>query len=293
LKVSDLLDLVKQAAVSLCVLQTNDVVHRDIAARNYLVTEDKQVKLSDFGMARLTRNDYYKSTEESAIAIRWSAPEVLNGMKFTTKSDLYSFGITMWEIFMKGAVPFSGLSNKELAQRLLSGIVPSLEKPPISDELHQLIVDLISAEPTIRPDYVKIMDRLGIAQNALTASDKRMKEQNNLYMKHSDLIAMTRKNANSEENNNNNNPNVYLRKDDNGKLTTSQQPQQPEHHYSSVETLLSKSEPKPTYEKSPTIPSNLNGDSYKKAPSSADLIETETDNDYVNPIALLDDQKKQ
>jgi len=112
LQVSDLLDLVKQAAVSLCVLQTNGVVHRDIAARNYLVTEWKQVKLSDFGMARLTRNNYYKSSEDTAIAVRWSAPEVLTGMKFTTKSDLYSFGITMWEIFMKGTIPFALLSNK-------------------------------------------------------------------------------------------------------------------------------------------------------------------------------------
>jgi len=120
-----------------------------------------------------------------------------------------------------------------------------------------------------------------------------MKEQNNLYMKHSDLIAMTKNNA--ANNNINNNNNVYLRKDDNGKLTTSQQQQQPippnlQHQYSSVEAVMTPSDnfhQKSFYERSPSLPFDSTNDSYKKAPSSADLIETETDNDYSNPSALF------
>lgn len=112
LKFPVLLEFVKQAALSLCVLQNANIIHRDIAARNYLVDEHKNVKLSDFGMARTIQTNYYTASMSAEIAIRWSAPEVLQESKFSINSDLYSFGVTMWEIFMKGAQPFAVYSNK-------------------------------------------------------------------------------------------------------------------------------------------------------------------------------------
>jgi len=98
--------------LALCVLQNANIVHRDIAARNYLVDDQKQVKLSDFGMARVVNSDYYKSSFAAEVAIRWSAPEVLSANKFSAASDLYSFGVTLWEILMRGLQPFAVYSNK-------------------------------------------------------------------------------------------------------------------------------------------------------------------------------------
>jgi len=89
-------------------LQQNKIVHRDLAARNLLVFQldgNWSVKVSDFGMARkLNDNSLYFTN--TAIPIRWTAPEVISTGKFSKESDIWSFGITSWEIFTKGKLPY-------------------------------------------------------------------------------------------------------------------------------------------------------------------------------------------
>jgi serine/threonine protein kinase len=134
---NELTRIVIQCCVAVLTLQKINIIHRDIAARNFLLTEHKDVKLSDFGMAKQSKSGSYYSQNETAVPIRypntllfcflflffnllikkknnfrWCSPEVLLKEKFSLASDRYSVGITMFEIWSKGIVPFVTLTNK-------------------------------------------------------------------------------------------------------------------------------------------------------------------------------------
>jgi serine/threonine protein kinase len=104
-------------------------VHRDLAARNVLVAEGLVCKVADFGLSRSAEKegstgyadgDYYKSTQ-GVFPIRWTAPECTETMRFKTSSDVWSFGILVWETFSDGAKPYPGLSNLAVVGRVLCG----------------------------------------------------------------------------------------------------------------------------------------------------------------------------
>ncbi|ELT87214.1 hypothetical protein CAPTEDRAFT_106132, partial [Capitella teleta] len=86
-------------------LHANRIVHRDLAARNVLVTKLTCMKISDFGLSRYVENDYYRAKKNRAIPALWVAPEALSDRKFTFKGDVWSYAITVWEVYSFGAVP--------------------------------------------------------------------------------------------------------------------------------------------------------------------------------------------
>ncbi|KAK2151036.1 hypothetical protein LSH36_378g02051 [Paralvinella palmiformis] len=97
------------------------IVHRDLAARNILVTKECHMKISDFGLARVVEGDYYKLNSSKALPVLWTAPEGLMYKKYTTMSDVWSFGITMWEIFKYGETPnYENLDNLSKLTSLLN-----------------------------------------------------------------------------------------------------------------------------------------------------------------------------
>lgn len=120
------------------------MVHRDIAARNCLVTSIDEnvsgrsdfniiVKIGDFGLAReMYVSDYYKQSGDRLLPIRWMSPEAIFDGVFTTQSDIWSFGITLWEIMTLGRQPYPGIDNKQVIDTVKNGGVPQIpEKCPL------------------------------------------------------------------------------------------------------------------------------------------------------------------
>ncbi len=98
-------------------LSSHCYIHKDLAARNILVGEQLHVKISDLGLSReIYSSDYYCIQPKTLLPIRWMPPEAIAYGKFTTDSDIWSFGVVLWEIFSYGLQPYYGFSNQEVME---------------------------------------------------------------------------------------------------------------------------------------------------------------------------------
>ncbi|KAM6909230.1 tyrosine-protein kinase Tec [Xenentodon cancila] len=102
-------------------LETNGFIHRDLAARNCLVNDALVVKVSDFGMTRYVLDNQYTSSSGAKFPVKWSPPEVFNFCKYSSMSDVWSFGVLMWEVFTEGRMPFEKNLNHEVVTMVTKG----------------------------------------------------------------------------------------------------------------------------------------------------------------------------
>ncbi len=120
------LGICRDISAGMAYLARRSLVHRDLAARNVLVADDFGCKISDFGMARELEGvakdgDYYRAHRGAAIPVRWTAVEALEENKYTEKSDVWSFGVTCYEVFTAAETPYAGMSNQVVLLRVKDG----------------------------------------------------------------------------------------------------------------------------------------------------------------------------
>ncbi|XP_012287979.1 uncharacterized protein LOC105703850 isoform X2 [Orussus abietinus] len=136
-------------------LASKKIIHRDLAARNVLVDHNKLCKIADFGMSRFANEDgeiIETRHGRNALPIRWMAPESLIYSLFTTKTDVWSFGILMWEIVTLGSTPYPDMSAREVMRNVQSGY--RLERPShCRSELFRVISRCWHADPDRRPEF--------------------------------------------------------------------------------------------------------------------------------------------
>ncbi|XP_070765840.1 protein-tyrosine kinase 6-like [Enoplosus armatus] len=156
--IASLIDMSAQVADGMSYLEEKNSIHRDLAARNVLVREDYICKVADFGLARVIKEPFY-ITEDKKIPYKWSAPEAISHGKFSNKSDVWSFGVLLYEITTYGGVPYPAFSNQEVYQQVTNGYrMPAPAKCP--DFLYQIMLNCWSAEPADRPDFKSLKVQL-------------------------------------------------------------------------------------------------------------------------------------
>ncbi|XP_073452331.1 fibroblast growth factor receptor 2 isoform X3 [Aquarana catesbeiana] len=156
----DLVSCTYQLARGMEYLASQKCIHRDLAARNVLVTENNVMKIADFGLARDVNNiDYYKKTTNGRLPVKWMAPEALFDRVYTHQSDVWSFGVLMWEIFTLGGSPYPGIPVEELFKLLKEG--HRMDKPAnCTNELYMMMRDCWHAASTQRPTFKQLVEDL-------------------------------------------------------------------------------------------------------------------------------------
>ncbi|XP_068753386.1 ephrin type-A receptor 7-like isoform X3 [Montipora capricornis] len=148
----DLLSFAWMTADGMSYLASVRVVHRDLAARNILVGENKVCKISDFGLARDVNADIYVRTSQARLPVKWMPPESLFLGESSTMSDVWSYGIVLWEIFTIGDSPYPGVKSREVASLLEGGY--RMPRPVhISEELYSVMSECWSEKPEDRPTF--------------------------------------------------------------------------------------------------------------------------------------------
>jgi len=143
-------------------LVSKGIIHRDLAARNILVDHTKNTKISDFGLSRNLRDlgsEMYEQKTKGALPIRWMAPESLYFSVFTPKSDVWGFGILMWEIVTLGSTPYPGMGAREVMRKVRDGY--RLERPGhCHPDLYHIIQKCWAGDMNKRPDFSELRKEL-------------------------------------------------------------------------------------------------------------------------------------
>ncbi|RVE49506.1 hypothetical protein evm_005847, partial [Chilo suppressalis] len=163
-----LLDMCIQVCKGMAYLERHNYIHRDLAARNCLVGDENVVKVADFGLARYVLDDQYTSSGGTKFPIKWAPPEVLNYTRFSSKSDVWAFGVLMWEVFTCGKVPYGRMKNSDVVDMVQRGQV--LEKPKgCLNEIYNVMLACWRHTPDERPSFRTLKDELATVAHAVLA----------------------------------------------------------------------------------------------------------------------------
>ncbi len=151
----DLLHMVKHILSGMKYLVEHKIVHRDLALRNLLVAQNLEgkyiVKVGDFGLSRTIAKEYVKDNTD-ILPVKWSAPELITQGISSSKSDVWSFGVCLWELFSYGTAPYYDMSNQQVVEKIMNGyrMLPPLNCPV---EIYSIMLSCWHSKPDKRPTF--------------------------------------------------------------------------------------------------------------------------------------------
>lgn len=158
-----LLEMCKDVSEGMAYLESEQYLHRDLAARNCLVDGNGTVKVTDFGLSRYVLDDEYTSSAGSKFPVRWSPPEVLLYCKFSSKSDIWAYGVLMWEVYTLGQLPYGRLNNTEIVDQVSRGLRlfrPQLASEKVYNIMLSCWMDKADERPTFQDLALTVQDLL-------------------------------------------------------------------------------------------------------------------------------------
>ncbi|CAL4098108.1 unnamed protein product, partial [Meganyctiphanes norvegica] len=159
---SDLIIWSWQIASGMNYLSHRKIMHGDLAARNILLADNNVVKISDFGLSRdIYKKDVYMKKGDDLLPIKWMSIEAIRDRIFSTQSDIWSYGVTVWEIFTLGSSPYPGVNlDRNFLSMLETG--HRMDMPQYGNkELYVILLECWSADPRLRPDFNSLIHRIG------------------------------------------------------------------------------------------------------------------------------------
>nr|KAF6440542.1 FER tyrosine kinase [Rousettus aegyptiacus] len=167
LKLKQLVKFSLDAASGMSYLESKNCIHRDLAARNCLVGENNVLKISDFGMSRQEDGGVYSSSGLKQIPIKWTAPEALNYGRYSSESDVWSFGILLWETFSLGVCPYPGMTNQQAREQVERGYRMSAPQN-CPEDIFKIMMRCWDYKPENRPTFSELQKELTVIKRKIT-----------------------------------------------------------------------------------------------------------------------------